>query len=178
MPLIFIKIRTTFIKYSWLEEFNAKNPFLSLQIHHIFHPSIQPEFDSTMQRIDEFILNGFHYDANLLLEKSGMYKPINKVYGKAKYGAQECYKAKLDFGNEIKPIKEKTFFSANWSQEKVIQTILEAAQNRIQLIKEIGSGTKLSYLYECKSKNNLFIDVVFNHQNIITSAYPSDKNFN
>jgi hypothetical protein len=154
--------------YAGLPEFSADNPYLTLQIRHIFHPSLQPKFDKFMQKIDEFILNGFHHDANLQLHKSGMYKFIDKVYGK-----NECYKAKLDFGHNIIPNKEKTFFPSSWSQEKVIKTIFEASQNRIEDISEQGNPLKI---YLCQA-GSFFIDIVINNKNVITSAYPSKKNF-
>ncbi len=156
-------------QYSGLPEFSADNPYLTLQIRHIFHPSLKPEFDPTNTIIEKFKLNGFHHDANLQLHKSGMYKLIDKVYG-----TNQCYKAKLDFGSNIIINDIKTFFPATWSQEKVVKTIFEASQNRIE---EIIINNPSQKKFECQGPNNIIIDIIFDKKNTITSAYPSIKNF-
>ena len=81
--------------------------------------------------------------------------------------------ADLDFGDEIIS-KGKTFFPSNWSREKTARVIFEASQNRI---KEIVIKNSSQKKFECLGLNNLVIEIVFNKQNIIISAYPSMRNF-
>jgi len=97
-----------------------------------------------------------------------MYTFINKIES-----PNGCYKTQLNFGNNIIPEKEKTFFPPHWSQEKVIQTIFEASQNRIE---DLSDQDNPLQKFLCKV-NSFFIEIVINNKNIITSAYPSKKNF-
>ncbi|MDP3788562.1 MAG: hypothetical protein Q8Q60_04600 [Candidatus Chromulinivorax sp.] len=41
------------------------------------------------------------------------------------------------------------------------------------MIQELGSKKK----FECKGPNNMIVDIVIDANNMITSAYPSRKNF-
>jgi hypothetical protein len=157
-------------QYPGLPEYSEKHPFLTVQIRHILYPKIDPDFDTL-----EYTLNGFHHDQYQALEKSGMFTYKNKAYGKAKHNAQKCYKAKVDFGSGIVSSQEKTFFPTSWSSEQVIQTICEAAQNRIEEI--IKPEIKNSKKYLCQTKDGFFLDIVINNKNMIISAFPSEKNF-
>ena len=154
-------------KYLGLQEFSSENPYLTMQMRHIFYPSLQPKLNKNHQNIDRYILNGFHHDEYATLEQSGLFKFINKVDSK------NFFMADLDFGNDI-ICKEKTFFSSQWSREKTVQIIFEASQNIIEDMTEIGDPNKQ---FLCRSSNGLFIEIIINLKNRIISAYPSLKNF-
>jgi hypothetical protein len=160
--------------YHGLPEYSEKYPFLTVQIRHILYPNISQKYNDNYTKIEKFNLDGFHHDQYQELEKSGLFTYKNKVYGKAKYGAQECYQAKVNFGNGIVCNQDKTFFPASWSSEKVIQTICKAAQNRI---KELPIQQKNYKKFECVTNDGLIVDIVINNKNMITSAYPSEINF-
>ncbi len=149
--------------------------YLTMQIRHIFYPSLQPKFYPDYQSIREINLNGFHHDEYGALEQSGLFTFINKTYGQASLGAQECFKAHVDFGNGIVTKNMKIFFPSGWSREKTAQVIFEAAQNRIEDL----SDPRLPHQkkYRCRHSNNMLIEIIFNKNNVMTSAYPSDKNF-
>lgn len=96
------------------------------------------------------------------------------MYGDANFGAQECIYGALDWGDGIITQEIKTFFPASWSQEKVVEVIFEASQNKIEeLIIKNPSQRK----FECFGPSNLIIEIIFNQENVIISAYPSMKNF-
>jgi len=164
-------------KYLGLPEFSSENQYLTIQMRHIFHPSLQPKLDANNQMIQKVNLNGFHHDESAALEKSGMLEWRNKIYGKAEFGAEECFMADSDWGQDIICNNQKTFFPSSWSREKVTQVIFEAAQNRIKILNEEGTGNLLRRLYECKSLDGLMINILINSKNIIISAYPSENNF-
>ena len=118
-------------------------------------------------------MNGFHHDEYEFLEKSDLFKFVTKTYGDTNFGAEECFKATLNFGNGIIS-KEKTFFPASWSREKTAQVIFEASQNRI---KDLTSPDNPNKHFLCQSLNNLLIEIIINQKNVIISAYPSKENF-
>lgn len=159
-------------KYCGLQEFNCENPYLSMQMRHIFYPSLQPKLDASNQVLEKINLHGFHHDEYAFLEKSGILQWENKVYGKAEFGAEECFIVDVDFGDGIIS-KEKTFFPSNWSREKTARVIFEASQNRIELTDKSKGKLK----FECRGINNMFIDIIIDNKNVIISAYPSKKNF-
>jgi len=170
----FEKLHTIFKdRYLGLEEFNSINQYLTMQVRHIFYPSLEPKLHKDFQSIREFDLNGFHHDAYESLEKSGLFTHVDKIYGSTEFGAEECFKAKINFGSEIVPQKEKTFFPSNWSREKTVQVIFEAAQNRVKVLDDTPSRKQ----FECEGPNNLIIEIIINSKNAIVSAYPSKKNF-
>ena len=103
-----------------------------------------------------------------------MFIYVNPIYGDTAYGAGECIATYLDFGHDIRPDNLKNFFPQCWSQKETIQIIFEASQNKIE---EITIKNPLQKKFECRGKNNLIIDIVFNKENMIISAYPSLKNF-
>ena len=111
----------------------------------------------------KFNLNDFHHDENRLLEKSGLFTFFNKIEG-----PDGIFKADVDFGDGLIH-EDKTFFSSAWSREKVAQVIFEASQNRIADVTDPLQQYYKKYL--CK-KDNLIIEIIFNKENIITSAYP------
>jgi hypothetical protein len=153
---------------------NQRSDFLTIQMRNIFYPNVQPKFSDDCQKIEQFAAQGFHHDEYEELEKSGMFTYKNKTYGKAEYGAQECYKAQLDFGDSITPNTYKTFFPTSWPRHKVAQVICEAVQNRvIEVFAKNPNHIKL----ECIGINNLILDIIVNSNNLIISAYPSLKNF-
>lgn len=145
-----------------------------MQVKHIFYPNLDPKLNVDFQSIQTFVLHGFHHDEYDVLEKSGMFSYVNKIYGRADCGAQECMKATLDFGNGIMTEGEKTFFPSSWSREKVAEVIFQASQNRVQDITPKSSPHKH---FLCQGLDNLWIEVIINKKNIIISAYPSVKNF-
>lgn len=161
-------------KHVGLPELNAKNPYLTMQIRHIFYPSLQPQFDNNYQTIDRFVLNGFHHDEYGFLEKSGLFKFVTKTYGSPGFGSQECFIATTNWGNGIICKEDKTFFPSSWSKEKTAQVISEAAQHRI---KELEKPKKSQLKFLCQGPNNMLIDIVINQENVIVSAYPSEDNF-
>ncbi|MGZ6251424.1 MAG: EndoU domain-containing protein [Candidatus Chromulinivorax sp.] len=137
-------------------------------MRHIFYPTLQLKLDSLDKNAFMFNLNGFHHDENGLLEKSGLFKFFNKIEG-----PDGIFKADVDFGDGL--IHEgKTFFPSAWSREKVAQVIFEASQNRIR---EIVINNSLQKKFECCGVNNLIIEILFNFENMMISAYPSMKNF-
>ncbi|MBP6869756.1 hypothetical protein KBC04_02655 [Candidatus Babeliales bacterium] len=154
-------------KYLGLEEFSGENKYLTMQMRHIFYPSLQVKLDVTNQTIKEIHLNGFHHDELEALEKSGLCKFINRVEGK------DCFMADVDFGNGI-ICKGKTFFSPSWSRKETAQIIFEASQNIIDDLTEVGDPNKELL---CQAPNGLFIEMIINLKNMIKSAYPSSKNF-
>ena len=162
-------------KYLGLPEFSSENKYLTMQMRHIFYPSLQPEFDTNYQEITKFVLNGFHHDEFGFLEKSGILQWQNKNYGLAEFGAEECFIADSDWGQGIICNNKKTFFPSHWSREKVTQIIFEAAQNRIEDITDPRQKNQRKYL--CKGFNNILIEISINLKNVIVSAYPSKKNF-
>jgi hypothetical protein len=97
----------------------------------------------------------------------------NKVYGKAEFWSEECFKAEPDFDNGI-VCKQKTFFPANWSREKAARVILQASKNRL---KPLGVPKNNQQKYLCKGINNIQIDIVIDSDDVIISAYPSTDNF-
>ena len=161
-------------KYIGLGEFNSENQYLAMQMRHIFYPSLQANLNKDYQSIKAINLNGFHHDEYNALEKNKLFTYTDKTYGNAQFGAEECFKTKINFENGITPQKEKTFFPSSWSREKTAQVIFEASQNRV---KEIFIPQKNQRKFECKGPRNLIIEVVINIDNIITSAYPSMDNF-
>ena len=122
-------------KYLGLQEFSSENPYLTMQMRHIFYPSLQPKLNKNYQNIDRYILNGFHHDEYASLEQSGLFKFVNKV------DSGNCFIADLNFGNDI-ICKGKTFFSSQWNREKTVQIIFEASQNIIEDITEVGDPNK------------------------------------
>lgn len=163
-------IKQDFIKLH--ELLKKEYPHLTMQMRHIFYPSIQPKFNEDFQFVKSFQLNGFHHDEYSALEKSGSVQWKNKIHGKAEFEAEECFMADIDFGDGV-ICKRKTFFSSSWSREKTARIIFEAAQNRIEDITEIGNPNKK---FLCQV-SNLFIEIIINSKNTIISAYPSLKNF-
>ena len=153
-------------KYLGLQEFSSENPYLTMQMRHIFYPSLQPKLDPSNQILEKINLNGFHHDEYASLEKSGLFKFINKIDG------ESCFMADLDFGDEIIS-KGKTFFSSMWSREKTAQIIFEASQHRIRDLSESGAPNKT---FLCQFLD-LLIEIVINRKNVIVSAYPSKENF-
>ena len=160
--------------YPGLPEFSQENQYLTMQLRHIFYPSIELKFDQNYASIDKVVLNGFHHDESGLLEKSGLFSASNKIYGDAAFGAEECFAAFLDFGNGIISSNLKTFFPASWPKEKVIKVVFEAAQNRIKDLTIIGSPHQT---YLCKADNNMLLEIVISKKNVIISGYISIKNF-
>ena len=168
------QLHTTFHnKYLGLPEFQSANQYLTIQMIHIFYPSLQPKLDPIHQQIESITLNGFHHDEYNKLEKSGLFNATNKMYGRVEFGAEECFIANLDFGNGIL-CKEKTFFPASWSKEKTAQVIFEASQNKI---KDLTLPSHPYKKYLCQGVNNILIEIVINLKNTIISAYPSLENF-
>jgi len=155
-------------KYLGLPEFSSENKYLTMQVKHIFYPSIESVINPDAQSIKKITLNGFHHDEYNALEKAGLFRYKNK-----EYGTEECFKATLDFENGITS-EGKTFFPSNWSREKTAEVIFEASQNRIE---EIIINNPSQRKFECLGPNNLIIEIMFNKQNLIVSAYPSMKNF-
>jgi len=153
-------------KYLGLQEFSSENIYLTMQMRHIFYPSVQPKLDASNQVLEKIHLNGFHHDEYSALEESGLFKFINKVDGEG------CFMADLDFGDGIIS-KGKTFFSSMWSREQTARVIFEASQNRIRDLSEVGAPNKT---FLCKFLD-LLIEIVINRKNIIVSAYPSKENF-
>jgi Bacterial EndoU nuclease len=159
-------------KYLGLQEFSSENTYVTMQMRHIFHPSLQPKLDASNQILEKINLNGFHHDEYSSLEQSGILQWKNKTYGKAEFGAEECFMVDVNFGDGTIS-KEKTFFPSNWSREKTARVIFEASQNRIELTDKSKGKLK----FECRGINNMFIDIIIDNNNVITSAYPSKKNF-
>ncbi len=116
-----------------------------------------------------------HHDENQALEKSGLFTYKNKIYGSKQFGAEECYSAVTNWKNGIESKNLKTFFPTNWSQEKVIQVVCQAAQNKIKDLTDPKAKHYKKYL--CQTDDKLFIDIIFNKKNTIISAYPSEQNF-
>ena len=110
-------------------------------------------------------LNGFHHDEYGLLEKSGLFTFINKVEIP---GTGGCFKADVDFGDGIVSLG-KTFFSSDWSRERVAQAIFEASQNIVKDLTEDGDVNKT---FLCKFLD-ISIKVIISCKNLITSAYPT-----
>ena len=143
-------------------------------MRHIFYPTLQLKLDKNLQGIQRVHLNGFHHDEFEALEKSGLFTFRNKVYGKAEFGAEEFFKADVDFGNGI-ICEDKTFFPSSYSREKIAECILQASQNRVEDISD--SLLKKQKKYVCKSINNISIEILVNKDNVIISGYPSNNNF-
>jgi len=74
--------------YPGLSEFTEASPYLMMQLRHIFYPSLTPIFTSDYQAIKKINLNGFHHDENWQLEKLGLYRLIDPIYGKVEHGAE------------------------------------------------------------------------------------------
>lgn len=154
-------------KYLGLQEFSSENTYVTIQMRHIFYPSLQPKLDASNQILEKINLNGFHHDEYASLEQSGLFKFINKVNGVA-----ECFMVDVDFGDGIIS-KGKTFFPSNWSREKTARVIFEASQNKIRDLSEVGTPNKT---FLCQFLD-LLIEIVINRKNVIVSAYPSKENF-
>jgi hypothetical protein len=149
------------------------DPSYTIKMRHIFYPTLKLKLMKDYQSIEKFILEGFHHDEHSILEKTGIFTFISKTYGSPEFGAEECFIGVIDFGHGIVCKGNKTFFPASWSQEKVIEVILQAAENKIKMIEDLG----LQKVFECQGPNNMLIDIVIDENNIISSAYPSLKNF-
>ena len=111
------------------EFLNIEKDELDIHIRHIFEPAIKVIQNATLR------INGFHHDYNNLLEKSGMFKFVNK-----EMFAQGYYKATVEIASKCstQPVL-KSFFPAHWSQEQVMQEIHYAMQN-MQIIDKEFSG--------------------------------------
>ena len=111
------------------EFLNIEKDELDIHIRHIFEPAIKIIQNATLR------INGFHHDYNNLLEKSGMFKFVNK-----EMFAQGYYKATVEIASKCstQPVL-KSFFPAHWSQEQVMQEIHYAMQN-MQIIDKEFSG--------------------------------------
>ena len=120
------------------------------------------------------MLEGFHHDEYGLLEKSGLFSFVTKIYGNAAFGAEECFIGVTDWGNGIIYNEDKTFFPSSWSKEKTAKVIFEANKNRI---KELGLPQKNQRLFLCQGANHILIEIAINQNNVIISAYPSMDNF-
>ena len=101
------------------EFLNIEKDELDIHIRHIFEPAIKIIQNATLR------INGFHHDYNNLLEKSGMFKFVNK-----EMFAQGYYKAIVEIASKYsaQPVL-KSFFPAHWSQEQVMQEIHYAIRN-------------------------------------------------
>ena len=101
------------------EFLNIEKDELDIHIRHIFEPAIKVIQNATLR------INGFHHDYNNLLEKSGMFKFVNK-----EMFAQGYYKAIVEIASKYsaQPVL-KSFFPAHWSQEQVMQEIHYAIRN-------------------------------------------------
>ncbi|MBP6869297.1 hypothetical protein KBC04_00215 [Candidatus Babeliales bacterium] len=154
--------------------FEKSYPGVSLQVRHIFYPSLKATFSKDCQAIKDVILNGFHHDENGVLEKAGLFTYTSKVYGQAAHGAEECIAACLDFGDGIFIDKIKTFFPPSWPRKKVAEVVFEAYK---KILKEIPTKDQSKRMFQCQGPNNMLIDIVVDLENVITSAYPSKLNF-
>ena len=108
-------------------------------------------------------LHGWHHDFGNQLEKDGIVKYENVIYGNC--GSFEA-----------KPIVDgvqydrKTFFSPHWSEEQVIEKILEAFQAPPILFEIDRNGC---HKIMGKTHCNLMIKIIFDPiKSIITTAYP------
>jgi len=164
------------IEQASINFYNNNNEYqdLKIQTKHIFYPNLKVKFNADYQNIARVELNGFHHDEFATLEGSGLFTFLNKVYGSTAFGAEECFIAGLDFGDGIIVDKVKTFFSSNWSKEKVLEVIANALNNVIEDVTELGNPNKK---YLCRSASKLFLEIIIDKNNSIISAYPSMKNF-
>jgi hypothetical protein len=100
-----------------------------------------------------------------MIEKSGLIKFTNKVFGK-----EGIYKSEIWF-NSLK--YEKTFFPSSWSREKVVTKIYEAYDNFIAngaLTYELTRDGK--YLIKTFTNEGIKIEMYMTKTGQITSAYP------
>ncbi|MBP6869931.1 EndoU domain-containing protein [Candidatus Babeliales bacterium] len=154
------------------ETLKVEFPALTMNIRHIFYPKIKPKFTSDYQNIIEYTLEGFHHDENGALEKAGKLQWQNKKYGKAEYGAEECFMAESYWNNGIL-CASKTFFPSNWTKEKTAREIVKALKDKLQSF----DGKNGTTIHLCRTINNLLIEVTIDSKNVITTGYPSELNF-
>ncbi|MBP6869927.1 EndoU domain-containing protein [Candidatus Babeliales bacterium] len=156
------------------ETLKVEFPALTMNIRHIFYPKIKPKFNSDYQSIIKYTLEGFHHDENGALEKAGKLQWQNKKYGKAEHGAEECFMAESYWNNGIL-CASKTFFPSSWTEEQTVRVIFEASKNKIEDLSDATEQNKNIYL--CQGLNNLLIEIMIDSKNIVTTGYPSKKNF-
>ncbi|MBP6869399.1 hypothetical protein KBC04_00735 [Candidatus Babeliales bacterium] len=149
-------------------------PGLIMKMRHIFYPKINPKFSTDCQSIIKYKLEGFHHDEYDALEKSGKLQWQNKKYGKAEYGAEECFMAESYWNNGIL-CESKTFFPSSWTIEETARVVFEASKNKIEDLSDATQQNQNIYL--CQGLNNLLIEIMIDSKNVITTGYPSKKNF-
>jgi vacuolar-type H+-ATPase subunit I/STV1 len=133
------------------------NKYIKLDYGHI----LAPEIKATKNGLK---LSGFHHDYLDALKNNNIVKVTNKVMKRAGF-----YTADIIF--EGKLFKEKTFFPSNWSQEKVISTIMEAYDN----FKSNGGTAMIEkgkYRIKGMSQEGITIEMYVTMSGKITTAYP------
>lgn len=113
-------------------------------------------------------LGGLHHDFMNIIEKNDTFKFVNKVMHDSGF-----YQADILVNGRL--FKDKTFFPAHWSRNKVVNTIYEAYDNFVKSgVKAVLKGNGK---YEIKSVTKDGIDIIMyvTKKGLITSAYPIIK---
>jgi len=148
-----------------LKRLNALQEEFEIHVSHFFEPIIK----STGQGLIKII--GWHHDINNILEKSGLFKFINKVMFTNGY-----YKTNIEMiGTYTNTLIQKSFFPTHWSREYVLQTIHYVLKNA-QVVQEITNHkTQMveSLILQGFTQDNISVKVIFNIAlKSIVSAYP------
>ena len=136
------------------------NKYIKFDYEHIFGMKLSFSKKGVPQ------LGGFHHDFMGKIEKSGVFKFVDKIIYENGY-----YKAILKYKGDIAK-SSATFFPAHWSQEKVMETILEAYNKFIQSGKQIKLEKGGKYLIDVAIEENVRIHIHITQNGLITSAYP------
>lgn len=142
----------------------GKNPnrFLKWDYKHVLTPDIKIKGKNIM-------LSGFHHDPGYLIENSGLIRLTNK-----RMGPCGTYIADVWIGNRC--FKDKTFFPANWSQEKIMEKTLEAYKDG--LAKEIPNLTREGkYWLKGFTSEGIEIEMIITQSGDVSTYYPFEGQF-
>jgi len=110
-------------------------------------------------------LSGFHHDFMNAIEKENIIKITNKIMGKAGF-----YKADIIVGDKL--FRNKTFFSAAWPREKIINKIHEAYQEFIMSGRPFIPQKNGTYKVIGVIKEGVEIEICITKKGRINTAYP------
>ena len=135
------------------------NKFIKVDYEHI----LSPDFKMTRKGLK---FGGFHHDLENLLEKSGIFKCENKVFGKKGY-----YKADVWFEGRL--YEGKTFFPSDLSRKQVIEKVMGAYDNFIlDSAKSYELTRDGKYCIQGITNDGVEIEMYMTKKGKITSTYP------
>jgi hypothetical protein len=156
------KIREFYILKPQHDFPNFGNKHIKIALEHIL--GVELRWSELGSLLD---LSGFHHDFMGAVEKSKVFKFLNKVIKE-----NGCYSADIVVDGKTFP---KTFFPQHWSQKEVAEKIYEAYHNFIKsgVPLELGRGGK--YFIKGCTNEGIEIEMYITQKGLITTAYPVFK---